>query len=374
MQFNIGGMRKKIVFLFVFALIGVHGNAEKIDTAYVKRFRSIFSIKTFLLNNNFQYVISPQNNSLFNEKQLKDARVVFAANVPPVTGISVNIRGIGLTYIFKFTNDYLDTAASRIKSGYRKFQFTTYGSRYGLEIAYQDYSRLYFNYKKNGTQIEGHNTDIKVQQFALSNIFIGNRKRFSYNAAFNQNQFQKKSAGSFLMVLGFKYNKIGTSDLIPVDTKSYFQHPDLESNRSYMVVLQPGYAYNMVKNNFYFANALLVGVGFQKQVFSSPSDDLSRFATPLVVRGKSGLGYNGKTFFGGVYANVDYIESSTKALKTEQLQYTYGLFIGVRVIRKTRAEKIQDAKIKIKEKAEDGKEAVQDAKEKTRKLLFDRDE
>lgn len=360
-------MNKKIVVLFPLLLIAIYSKAGRIDTAYVQKFKSFFSVKTFFLNNGFHYIITPQNNSLFTEQQLDNARVRYFANIPPVTGIATNINGIGLTYIFKFTNDYLDTAKTTIKSGYKQFQLNMYGSRFGVEIAYQDYSRFYFHYKGDETLTKKYNPDIRAYQFCASGIFINNGKKFSYNAAFNQNQFQKKSAGSALTVLGFKYNEISSSSLIPDSIKRYFEFPDLKSNKNYAFILQHGYAYNLVKNNFYFANALFVGVGIQNQIYNYTSFQQKKIGLPLSARGKTSVGYNGKVFFGGIYANADYAQSQIKILKTEQFQYTYGLFIGVRAIT------IAKSKYQIREEAKRKKEAEKEAKrEAARKIKEDK--
>lgn len=359
-------MRKKTIFLFLLILIVSLVNAEQVDTAYVKKFKNLFSVKLFLQNNGFQYAITPENNSLFNETELQNAHVLFTTNIQPTIGIAVNIRGIGFSYVFNSIDDYFDISNNRIKSDYKKFLFSTYGNGTALEIGYISYSKFYFNYKKNNSLVEDNSNDMKARQFFLSSVFIKNRKRFSYSAAFNQSQFQKKSAGSFLLGIGFKYNRIMSDDLIPDDVNPYFFAPNVKSNKNLLLVLQPGYAYNIVKSGFYFSNALLVGSGLQKQEYRTSSGKWSELAIPFVIKGKSGLGYNGKTFFCGLYANADYLQSSIEILKTEQFQYTYGIFIGLRTITKTRAEKIQDAKTKLKEKKEDGIEAV---KEKTNKLF-----
>ncbi len=131
-------MKKIVVLFFSVMLISFSSNAGEIDTNYVQKFKNLFMVKGFLLNNGFQYTITPQNNDAFTEKQLDDARVFYTANIPPVTGVSLNVKGIGFTYIFKFTNDYLDTT-SRIKSGYKQFQMNIYGSKFGFEGYYQDY-------------------------------------------------------------------------------------------------------------------------------------------------------------------------------------------------------------------------------------------
>jgi hypothetical protein len=350
------------ILFFSFLLSSAVFAGENIDTSYVQKFRSLLSVKGFFLKNGFFYQITPQNNNLFTEKQLNDSRITYSANIPPLTGVSVNIKGVGFTYIFKFTNDYLDTT-SRIKSGFKQFQINMYGNKFGFEAYYQDYSRFYFHYKGDEILLKNYNADIRAYQFGASGIFINNGKKFSYNAAFNQNQFQKKSAGSPLTVIALKYSEISSTNLIPDSVKKYFkEYPDLKSNKTYAFIFQQGYAYNLVKKSFYFSNALFVGVGLQSQVYETPSLKKNKIGVPLSARGKSSLGYNGKIFFGGIYANADLSQSKIKSLQTQQFQYTYGVFLGLRAITKTKTQIKQEVKRKKELEKEAAKKAKADAK------------
>ncbi len=357
-------MKKKIAILFSLFLFAFNCIAGSIDTAYVQKFKNLFAVKCYYLNNGLQYTITPQNNNLFDQKQLDDARVIYSANIPPVTGVAINVKGIGFTYLFKFTTDYLDTT-TRIKSGFKQFQINMYGSKFGLETFYQDYSRFYFHYAGDQILSKNYNADIRAYQFGMSGIFVNNGKKFSYNAAFNQNQFQKKSVGSGLTVISLRYNEIGSNNLIPDSVKKYFEYSTLSANRNYAFVFQQGYAYNLVKNNFYFANAIFVGVGLQKQVYDYPPYKQSKIGVPLSVRAKSSMGYNGKIFFGGVYANADFAKSKIKSLQTEQFQYAYGLYIGLRAITLTKS------KYQLKQEAKRKKEAEKVAKKEADQKIKD---
>jgi len=361
-------MKKKTVILFSLIFITYSGSAVNIDTSYIQKFKNLFAIKSFFLNNGFQYTITPQNNNLFDQKQLNNAQIIYTANIPPVTGISINAKGVGFTYIFKFTNDYLDTTTS-IKSGFKQFQINMYGNKFGFETYYQSYSRFYFHYNGDQILLKKFNSVIQASQFGMSGIYINNNKKFSYNAAFNQNQFQKKSAGSALSVIAFKYCEIRGNNLIPDGVRKYYEYSSLNSNRNYAFLFQEGYAYNLVKNNFYFSNALFVGVGLQNQLYDYPPYRFHKIGVPLSARGKSSIGYNGKIFSGGIYANVDFAQSKIKTLQTEQFQYTYGLYIGLRAITLTKPKYLirQEAKRKKEAEKEAKKEAAQKVKDDKKK-------
>lgn len=352
------------------------------DTNYVQTFRNIFAIKLFLIDNGFTYSITPKNNSLYSDAQLRDARVIYNPYIPPTTGVSLNIKGIGASYIFKFTNDYLDTTG-QAKSAFKQFQMNIYGSKFGFEGYYQDYQRFYYKYKGDDSlsaNLKNYNSDIRAYQFGANAILIFNGKKFSYNAAFNQTVLQKKSAGSWMLSFSLKFNELKAHDLIPDHVKQYYgSYTDLQRNRNYAFLVQTGYAFNLTKSNFYFSGALLGGVGIQNQTYTFPIGKFYKIAFPLVGRAKTSLGYNGRIFFTGIFANADVQQSSIKAIKTKQMVSSYGVYLGFRAIEftkskgqiKAEAKRKKDAEKAAKKKMEDDKKtaakAAKDAKRKKKK-------
>lgn len=361
-------MQKRIVILFFLVLSGFSLKAgSDPDTMYVQKFKNIFAIKTFLLNNGFIYTITPRGNDHFTTQQLNDAKLFYSPHIPPTTGVSVNIKGIGFTYIFKFTNDYLDTTG-RIKAGYKQFAMNIYGNKFGFEGYYQDYSRFYFHYKNQPIELKDYNTDIRAYQWGARGIFIFNGKKFSYNAAFNQTQLQKKSAGSGLLMLAGRFSEIKSVSrtIIPDTLQQYYGSVnDLQRNRNYAFLVQGGYGFNLTKNYFYYSMAALAGVGIETQTYSYSLGKLYRIGFPLIGRGKASMGYNGKILFTGIFGNVDVGMARNKIMKTEQMTYSYGVYVGFRLIKFTKTK----AQIKQEEKAKKlaRKEAAKKAKEEKKK-------
>jgi hypothetical protein len=328
-----------------------------IDTNYVQKFKNIFAGKLFLINNGFTYSIVPQGNSRFTSKELKDAQVIFNPYIPATAGVSLNISGVGFTYVFKFMDDYLDTTG-QAKSAFKQFQMNIYGSKFGFEAYYQDYQRFYYHYKgdeKVKQDLKNYNSDIRAYQFGANAILIFNGKKFSYNAAFNQTVLQKKSAGSALLTMSLKFNELNSHDLIPNKVKPYYgSYIDLQRNRNYAYLMQFGYAFNLTKSNFYFSAALLAGAGIQNQTYTFPTGNFYRIAFPLVGRAKSSIGYNGKIIFSGIFANADVSQSSIRSLKTQQMVYSYGVFLGFRAVKYTKSKgqlKAEEKRMKESEKA-----------------------
>jgi hypothetical protein len=91
--------------------------------------------------------------------------------------------------------------------------------------------------------------NLKTTNLGVNFIYVLNSKRFSYKAAFNQTDLQKKSAGSFLWGLGLSSFKIANEEgIIPAEISStYFvDWTDLINFRSYSIYGSFGYAYSWV--------------------------------------------------------------------------------------------------------------------------------
>lgn len=359
-------MRKHFQIIFFFYLLApaVFAGGD-IDTNYVQKFKNIFSVKVFLVNNGYTYSLTPRNNPLFTEKQQKDAQVIFNPYIPPAIGIALNIEGVAAAYVFQLKNNFMDTLG-RAKSAFKQFQLNIYKTKFGFEAYYQDYQRFYYHYKGDQVLLKNYNSDIRAYQFGVNAVFLFNGAKFSYNAAFNQSVLQKKSAGSWLLNVAAKFNELSNKGLIPDSVKAFYgMYTDLQRNRNYAFLLQTGYAFDLTKSNFYFAGALLGGLGIQSQTYQFPIGKFYKIAFPFVGRGKVSLGYNGKLFFTGVFANADVSQTSIKEIKTQQMVSSYGAYLGFRAIQFTKSKGQLKAEAKRKKQAE--KDAIKKAKDDKRK-------
>ena len=119
---------------------------------------------------------------------------------------------------------------------------------------------------------------------------------------------------------------------------------------------------------------MLAGVGIQLQSYNYVNGSLSgRIAFPLIGRAKTSIGYNGKYFFAGLYGNYDINQSVIKSMQTQQMLYSYGVFIGGRAIRFTKTKgqlKAEEKLERFAEKATRKKErdAAKQKKESTKKV------
>jgi hypothetical protein len=150
-------------------------------------------------------------------------------------------------------------------------------------------------------------SDISTYTAGLEVSYIFNASRFSCRAAVLQNEWQKKSAGSFLAGISFFYTvNSGDSSIVPTNLyyKSFFD--GLKFDRSTNFSLGPtfGYAYTFViKKHFFILGSIngSVNLGFT-QLNLVQNEDKVKSGTVGGLRAEILLsaGYNSDRWYFGV--------------------------------------------------------------------------
>ena len=149
--------------------------------------------------------------------------------------------------------------------------------------------------------------DMMAIELAGSLYYIFNNMKFSYRAAFNQDERQKKSAGSFLAGPSiFTIYTQGDSSLIPynVNPADFFDGYAVKRTRYAKATLCAGYAYNLIiLKRFFMTASLIVGPGAGYMITYPETDDIEgdkRFDFAFSYTARAAAGYNGKRLFVGV--------------------------------------------------------------------------
>lgn len=177
--------------LCVSLLIVFHGGfvyaQTKYDSTYVESYRGylmpriLLSRKTTGLNyrnENGGYSLRYQPNKTFNV-------------------------GAGITYKFvslKLSVGVLEPHRQRGNTRDLSIQFHRYGTRFVADVMAQFYKGFYLPDRRFGTPAQEFyvRPDLAVSALGGTFQYIFNYRRFSYRAAFQQTEWQKKSAGTFL--------------------------------------------------------------------------------------------------------------------------------------------------------------------------------
>ena len=143
-------------------------------------------------------------------------------------------------------------------------------------------------------------------------------RNFSFRALVSQNEWQRRSAGSFVPRFVAYYTRYK----LVVDN-------DVSRAHSYDFGLGPGYHYNWVLHpNIMISIGNTTGVGIN--FLNDDGDKTTSLLWETIFRG--GLGYNSESFFGGVDVSYAFLEHGrVREVRVDDRIYFAQLYIGYRI-------------------------------------------
>jgi hypothetical protein len=183
--------------------------------------------------------------------------------------------GIGATYKWATLNlaygfPFLNPTENRGKTRYLDLQVHNYGRRIIVDLFGQFYRGFYLNNeslrKDDGTYYQRR--DMLVQLVGASGQYLFNHRRFSYRASFLQNEWQKRSAGSFL--LGWEIfvgRGKADSSFIPSPIGEATNLKNIDHVSFVETGPSVGYAYTLViKKHFFITGSSTVSLDYGKNL------------------------------------------------------------------------------------------------------------
>lgn len=249
--------------------------------------------------------------------------VFYRPNRPFNIGLGVNYKfiAINLGFNFPFINKYekygKTTGVDLQTHLYaRKIVIDFYGQFYkGYYVSDSKGFRNFFT-SPNGAAAYIR-PDIRNLTLGLGAQYIFNEKRFSYRAAYLQNEYQKKSAGSFIVgaeVFGVRMK--ADSSFIPY----YLSQEDFFSNKHFnrtgivSAAVNAGYAYTLVLNKHFFVTLALtgsIGGNYSSLTMLPEGNKISKVGLQLNNMERISIGYNSSRYFAGIhYVNLTTRSSS----------------------------------------------------------------
>lgn len=174
----------------------------QVDSTYIKPFRQDFSVRAYTINKFFAF--DKENDKNESEDQ------TLRTNSPVSLGFGASWKNFsfGFSYGFDFMID-----RNRGKTKSMEFQHHGYGRKLAYDIVIQQHKGFHNDEKnKDGSYLIY--PDINLNMYGGSLQYIFNHKRFSYKAAFNQNERQIKSTGSLIAGTTLYYSRIRSDSTI----------------------------------------------------------------------------------------------------------------------------------------------------------------
>ena len=208
-------------------------------------------------------------------------------------GIGFTYRGatLNLAYGFGFLNPDTDHGKTR----YLDLQFHSYTKTLVVDVLGEFYKGFYL--PKGEARMDGNyyvRPDIFVYELGLNVQHIFNYKQLSHRAAMYQDEWQKKSAGSFLAGAEIYYAHVsGDSSLIPAQKNKDAALTDIQKLYFFQLGPNVGYMYSLViKKHYYVSGSLSASIDYTaNKSFSNSDTEHQRGLSPNTFI-RIGTGYN----------------------------------------------------------------------------------
>lgn len=255
---------------------------------------------------------SLKSNTIAHVNHQTEDRLEYKPNESLNLGFGFGYRWFGLDLAFNFrgvNND--DDQFGNTK----RFDFQTniYTRKFAGDLTIQLYEGYYLsnpeeyisNFDPNGPY--PIRPDINTSRYGASLLYVFNHGKFSFRSAFNYNERQIKSTGSFLAGPFFSYFRMDAdSTLIIPEAESEFDlSQDFRGSEYIRYGLAGGYGYNLVLGHRVFISlSIVIGLGPEIKktpaINNSPANTESEFTGRVATR--MAMGYNAPKFYCGFSA------------------------------------------------------------------------
>ena len=295
------GLRRFFIFGSLFVSATVFGQNQERDSSYIQSFPEKITARLGLINTSNTFFINDQENNL---------SYLLTPNTRDYLGVSLLYRSIEIDIGFlpSFLKKNKDNGDSKLFNlNMRMFlgQFMQ-----TIDI----YSQEGFFAELNGSNLAFPGVRTFKIGGATSYIFNPN---FSFRAVGFQNEWQRKSAGSFIPRLIYYYT---TYDL---------EQNDFSSNASsFDIALSPSYFYNFVVQEHF-----IIGLGVSAGMGLNRDDQEEQVINSVLYEfgGRISLGYNSETLFAGINSSLTVLEhNSRRVVRVDDTINFFEFYIGYR--------------------------------------------
>ena len=293
---------------FVFA----QAETDSINTnPYIEKFDDYFSARLSLSNGFQSFDVHDRNSNLRfkitpNQQIRSTATFMFRF-------IEIDL-GYTPTFL-KFNKD------DDIKGKTKNFTFGTrfYLKKWMQNLQYMSTKGYYVEGRRLGLDDNVFFSDLKVVKIGGSTSYVFN-PNYSFRATYTQNEWQKKSAGSFVPSVNYYYTKISNNDN--------------SADHNIDIAAGPAYYYNLILyDHFLISAGVYGGVGYNsittKYNDGTPNEKSSGISWQAQYR--AAVGYNYDQFYTGANINFNsFYYNSGPGIKLADQQHYFEFYVGYR--------------------------------------------
>ena len=282
-------IKVSLLFIFVFAnLFNVKAqNNRGNDTTYYIYFPNSITGRIY----------TSQKYTRFNLKAKGAPELQYLPNTTFNLGVGATYHNFSLNLAYGF--GFLNPVKNKNKTKYLDLQAHFYQPNWVTDFEGQIYKGFHLS---NGFLADPgkdyYRNDMHVTLFGISQYYIFNPKKFSYRAAFIQNEWQKKSAGTLLAGAEVYYGVVkADSSLIPSSLQEKYPQKNLNKINYFSIGPGIGYAYTQVLAHYFFLTGSVTGnLNFSFANEHLEDNSSSHFSVNPVTRFRLAAGYNSRSW------------------------------------------------------------------------------
>lgn len=329
--------------LFTFTAFSQKEPRFKHDSAYYKTYPTKLTARVYF---------SKKYTSLLLEG-VDDTRALhFRPNTPVNIGVGATYRvlSLNLGVSLQWLNP---NAAERGKTKFLDLQSHIYAPKWVIDLYGQFYKGYYVAPRGYASSVPDQyhiRPDLRINMVGVSAYRLLNGERFSYRAAFLQNEWQIKSAGSFLFGGEFYTGSINAdSAFVPKQLEADYSQRGIHRNNFTEFGPGIGYAYTAVIDKHFFITGSLTAtadISFVKEFSANGSATRTSVSPNASLRGV--LGYNSERWI----ATLSWVNANTN-LRGKSSNDQYLVRTGnfrVTLARRFELSKAMKERLKIVEK------------------------
>ena len=255
----------------------------------VEIIKSKFFLTPFIINEENYLTI----NNIYEDRKF----INYKPNINSSLGITIGIYRASLTLAFKLPKyDYL--GETKIK----RFNFDYQMKHFGFSLFYNKYDGVLLKNPNDFIMPIGSSNfrkDVTLWYMGFNTKYIFNN-RFSINASTKQTERQKKSAGSFMFLIGntFYGFDADSSFIIGSEQKYYPVATNLNSIYTSSFKYIPGAGYTFIfGKDISFTTTLFTGFDLQLKFYMENNLNKIDVGLPFYLKTTNILGYNGEYFY-----------------------------------------------------------------------------
>lgn len=279
-----------------------------IDPEYITDLYDRFTVRLYGSNKFTRY-------SLGESGRKED--VLYKSNSSYNTGIGFNYRSLALNLGFRapfFNNDDEEKG----KTKFLDLQAYVYARKFNVDFYAQTYKGYYLaqndvlSYRPAQPYLL--RPDLRTRNVGLNVERIFNSHRYSFRAAYLQNEYQQRSAGTFLAGGGLYYLHVTADSTIlparlddgPLGETATANAGAFHRSQVASAAVHGGYAHTLViSRHVFLMGQIMVGAGvnYTRLTDAVPSPDEEATGVNIHFNGiaRAGLGYQGNEWFAGLY-------------------------------------------------------------------------